>query len=126
MNRELKFRLYDSDDKKMYYDVGIEPLCFTLFEYMGNKLLPPKQVGYIGKDCDNAHIMQYINSKDRNGIEVYDGDILKAPSGDFFVVKWYEDEMRWAMLSKDTWYNMNMGLLTVLGNIYENLEIVNQ
>ncbi len=67
-----------------------------------------------------AVIMEFINSQDREGVDVYDGDILEAPSGELFVVIWHEEEMRWVMKSKDTLYDMNMGLHKVVGNIFEN------
>lgn len=90
MKKDLKFRCYDADENKMHYDEGIEPLYFTLFEYMGNKLLPPKQVGYIGKDCDNVHIMQYTGLNDKNDKEVYEGDVC-SENGKFVIVEYSID-----------------------------------
>ena len=72
-------------------------------------------------DCP---LMLHINSNDCDDKEVYAGDILEAPSGERFLVTWYSEEMRWRMRSKYTWFNMNMGILKVVGNIYENPEFL--
>ena len=69
--------------------------------------------------------LQFINSKDAEGIEIYEGDILQAPAGNKFEVKWHDEELRWAMYRLDTWYNMNCGILRVVGNVYENPELLN-
>jgi hypothetical protein len=68
----------------------------------------------------NCLILQHICSNDADGKPIYEGDILESPSGENFVVTWYDEEMRWAMVSKDTWYNINAGILRVAGNKYEN------
>ena len=106
MKRDLKFRAFNFVANKMYY----EEKAGDVFKWQNEGQI---QV-----------IMQYINSTDRNGIDVYDGDILEAPSGNLFVVRWYDEEMRWAMNSMNTWYNLNMGLHTVVGNIHENLDLI--
>lgn len=111
LSRPLKFRAWDK-----YSKVG--------------KMIQPNDGDFIKwhspSNWMNCYvIMQFINSNDRNGIEVYEGDILEAPSGNLFIVRWYEEEMRWAMWAKDTWYNMNMALHTVVGNIYETPELLN-
>jgi YopX protein len=101
--RELKFRMYDKELSKLVY----------------RSLLP----------YDNEHpdieVMQFINSKDMNGVDIYDGDILTGPSGLPFLVKWVDEEMRWGMVAKDrtTHYNINAGILKVIGNIHENPEL---
>lgn len=57
---------------------------------------------------------QFICSCDKDGNEIYDGDTIKAPSGNLFTVKWHGDEMRWAMLANDTFYNLNCGIISIL------------
>lgn len=57
---------------------------------------------------------QFIYSHDQNGNEIYDSDTIKSSSGNQFTVKWYEEEMRWAMFANNTFYNLNCGILSVL------------
>ncbi len=124
MEKEIKFKVWDTKQNIFLEEV-------------------PCVESWIGNDCwDDAEDaspydwttapthngrliwLQFINSTDTNGKEVYDGDILEAPSGNKFIVKWYDEEMRWVMFSKDTWYNMNMKLHKVIGNIFENPELI--
>ena len=70
-------------------------------------------------------ITQDTGAKDIQGTDIYEGDILQAPSGLYFLVDEHKEEMRWALLHKNTWYNMNAGLYRVIGNIYENENLLN-
>ncbi len=122
---ETKFKAFDKRRNKIVNVGSIEFIdriegrtgCNVLTD--GNKL----------SDCywldkGDFELMQFINSKDKDGTEVYQGYILEAPSGNKFEVKWYDDEMRWMMFAKYTWYNMNMELHKVVGNIYTNPELL--
>ncbi len=105
MTREIKFRAYDFLDKRMVYakDLGeahyIQRLKTT--DGYGDK------IGRFPKG-----LMQFTGLKDKNGKEIYEGDIVF--NGAFnIVVEMLEGYYSIAAFKTDT-------VLEVIGNIYEN------
>lgn len=75
--------------------------------------------------------LQYIGRKDNNGKEIYEGDIVecKIPSRNFLIMGVVEYEEREFVcydltLDFEDVLNYVEDLLTILGNIYENPELL--
>ena len=71
MNREIKFRVYDEDLKKMRYLNGSHD--FICFDEKGNGYYHNMQTG-LGEWFSD--LMQYTGLKDKNGVEIYENMIL--------------------------------------------------
>ena len=70
---------------------------------------------------------QYAGVHDRNGKEVYDGDIVVNARGECYVVKFIEKYARFSFWKPDIVFAAGLidnGNFYVIGNIYDNPELL--
>ena len=82
---------------------------------------------------DKDTIMQYTGLKDKNGIEIYEGDIVRW-NNKIGYIGFLKQEMGYCIILKDTDFRLghrNIGSgydfnadIEVIGNIYENPELI--
>lgn len=136
MNRKIKFRVYDEDLKKMRYLNSSHD--FICFDENGNGYYHNMQTG-LGEWFSD--LMQYVGVKDKNGVEIYEGDICKgnkfSDENELFVIKygkyktsewkekyisntyqygWFAEYIK----TKDQVHLVTPNGIEVIGNIYEN------
>lgn len=129
--REIKFRAWDKKNKQMLNpasDIGN-----LMFAYGEN-------YDHITKY--DAEIMQYTGLKDKNGKEIYEGDVVFTKWSKPFVgrddgtnreVFWADDKGAWALTNYNGKRNDLCSYLKthahpdsveIIGNIYENPELL--
>lgn len=73
MNREIKFRIWDVENKEM---LEVQELDFESTFYGGRiAVRPDKYNDYF--DTEDMILMQYTGLHDKNGKEIYEGDIIR-------------------------------------------------
>lgn len=133
MNREIKFRVFGNSEMMIDWEV-----------------LKQLHVGTVFQNTDGYNVMQYTGLKDRNNKEIYEGDIVRILYSDWVsqnsddtrtinqylkdiasikIVVW--DYNGFYVANKIGGYAETMevgkyGYLEVIGNIFENPELLNK
>ena len=126
--REIKFRAWLKEDKKMenvktmdFTDKTIR--CLKKNEFINAYLL--RRVSF-----DDVELMQYTGVKDKNGKEIYEGDIVilnDAEEENRCVVKYkYGSYILVDGDLRENLSNVEDRSLEVIGNIYENKNLLEE
>lgn len=129
MSRVIKFRAWDDVEKKM--------IDFPLNQLI-NGCSSGASVYFHGLRSFRNNIMEYIGLKDKNGIEIYDGDLIRGSGKPLKVI--FQDG---AFIGKHESHKLNswtdlriwndtkhqkkrITIWEIVGNIYENPELLKE
>lgn len=152
MNRDLKFRAWDKIENIMHYqengNEGVEfsfggTNCVRVYEYKPQLIDGVCIDDYDYDELEDYELMQYTGLRDKNGKEIYDGDIITFTEIDedscmgkentyTGKVEWIDEIAQWRFIypsGQRTELHFIVQLPTiisceVIGNIYENPELL--
>jgi len=122
--RQIKFRAKRIDNGEWVYGHYCQPFrVSTIMEISGKTFI-----------IDESTLGQFTGLKDKNEVEIYEGDILQGrESTDAYgvgfmyqaVVEWDEEEGRWiAKEEDDKWSLYDFCFEEILGNVTDNKELL--
>lgn len=153
MNREIKFRAWDEYKNEMFipkklvwWETGLR--CNARMGLVKGNEIPVDEKGSLS-NANNIVLMQYTGLKDKNGKEIYEGDVMQTTIDEYDDIIVEEDEwgeheepyhhkkevhrniVEWEPLyGRFSHLPSQLDTLSrihweVVGNIYENPELLN-
>ena len=128
-----KFRAYFNKYKRMIYSIGVVNENTILVDFNGDGNL---ETIFLTNDIS---LMQYSGLKDKNGSEIYEGDVCRWTDpelfdgeiiSDVFIARYSDEFLKWIGENNNSYDDLYDFIddrqLELIGNIYENSELLEE
>jgi len=117
--REIKFRAWEPESKEMFRVVGV---------YFPNENSKSQDIIVNGRggsaNIKPEHLMQYTGLKDKNGKEIYEGDICRVEYKEPQEIKFTNGGFYFGSGTPMANFHLWSEKIEIIGNIYENPELL--
>lgn len=136
---KAKFRAYSTEKNEMYYPHNDKNVDLTIDDETGF-IAPLVNLGSgMWGMIDKYELMQSTGLKDKNGVEIFEGDVVAVENHPFqrkedsgvgmeiegnYVVGWNQHDLTWC--AGDLLLARLKPYVKVIGNIYENPELLEE
>lgn len=132
--RQIKFRAWDAQSNEWMY-AGLKNGVRSFPLTVSNPLclgLDDRDDAYENTvwSLDNDELVwcQFTGLFDKQGVEIYEGDVVKDGCG-IYEIRWSESRLSWIVADDSSDYYdrlSKLGKIEVIGNIYEHGELLKE
>ena len=132
--REIKFRAWDDQYQKMIFGeqtwhYGSPELFINFNGEIREESFPAEEGDEYSLDetYRKLELMQYTGLKDKNGVEIYEGDVLGLGAVPFYTVIWHDKEAMYCLADlsgENPTFDFDFSSYEVLGNIHANKDLL--
>jgi len=142
MDREILFRGISKETKAMVYGAYFSLHHNDHRTHIHHFIIPantpiPKEkpIGEIQIEVDPATVGQFTGLVDKNGVKIFEGDVVESPCGEIGVVEYFEEDAMFIIdfpitQGHSSWTasfgDFDGEEMTVIGNIHDTPELAKE